>query len=247
MKQLAIVTGITAGIGLATARALDQAGFFIYGIARNADKIAALDLPLVGSEVRDLAVDSDVNACLSDLDLTGYDRALLVNNAGSLDPIGPFDRIDLETTQKTMLLNGLAPLFVSQTFYRKLQKTPGCTGRIVQITSGAALRPFAGWTSYCASKAAMWMGTQVMAEEMDTEICQVMALSPGVVATQMQSQLREQSADDLPSVGWFREVAAAGKLAPPEAPANWLVALLAAEQAGERAFPHGESVDLFSA
>ena len=245
MKKLAIITGITAGIGLATARALADDGFAIYGIARNTEKLRALDVPMVGSEVRDLSVEADVNACLGDLDLRPYASAVLVNNAGSLDPIGRFDHIDLGATSRTMMLNGLAPIFLSQRFYGAVLATPGCTGRIVQITSGAALRPFAGWTSYCMSKAAMWMGTQVMAEEMDVARCQVMALSPGVVATAMQAQIRNETEATMPDVGWFRQMAADGKLASPSAPASWLRALLRDAAAGRRAFPHGESVDLF--
>lgn len=246
MPQLALITGVTAGIGLAMARALHAAGFHIYGVARNAAKLAALDVPLVGSEVRDLSLAADVEACFSELDLRPWSRAVLINNAGSLDPIGRFDTIDLATTEATMRLNGLAPIFLSQTFYKAVLAAPGCTGRVVQITSGAAHRPIAGWASYCMSKAAMWLGTQVMAAEMDTSRCQVMALSPGVVATAMQAQIREQPEQAMPDVGWFRELAAADKLAPPEAPARWLVDLLTATAAGGRAFPHGESVDLFA-
>ncbi len=245
-QRLAIVTGVTAGIGLAIARALHADGFALYGVARNADKLAALDLPLHGSEVRDLSVESDVSACLAELDLAGVREAVLVNNAGSLDPIGRFDTIDLAGTRATMLLNGLAPIFVGQTFYRAVLAAPGCTGRIVQITSGAAHRPVAGWTSYCASKAAMWLGTQVMAEEMDQARCQVMALSPGVVETAMQAQIRAESEASMPGVGWFREIAAEGKLASPEVPARYLATLLAGERDGGQTFPHGESVDLFA-
>ena len=147
MKKLAIITGITAGIGLATARALADDGFEIYGIARNAEKLGALDVAMVGSEVCDLAVEADVKGCLSDLDLRPWSLAVLVNNAGGLDPIGRFDHIDLGVTNHTMMLNGLAPIFVSKRFYSAVLAAPGCTGRIVQITSGAALRPIAGWTS----------------------------------------------------------------------------------------------------
>ena len=246
MQKLAIITGVTAGIGLAMARALSAEGFAIYGVARDPEKLAALDVELVGSEVRDLAVEADVATCLTDLDLTPWSQAVLINNAGSLDPIGRFDAIGLGVSTGTMMLNGLAPIFVSQTFYQAVLAAPGCVGRIVQITSGAAHRPIAGWTSYCMSKAAMWMGTQVMAEEMDQTRCQVMALSPGVVATAMQAQIRGESEATMPSVAWFREMADEGKLAAPQAPALWLATLLRDAGAGKRAFPHGQSLDLFA-
>ena len=247
MADLALITGITSGIGLAMARALHAEGFSLYGVARDRAKLAALDLPLVGAEIRDLSVAADIEGCLQDLDLSPWSRAVLINNAGSLDPIGRFDQIDLAATERTMTLNGLAPIFLSQTFYNAVLASPSCTGRIVQITSGAAHRPIAGWTSYCMSKAAMWLGTQVIAEEMDTARCQVMALSPGVVATAMQAHIRRQPAAAMPDVAWFRQLAEADKLAPPAAPARWLVELLRDTAAGRRPFPHGESVDLFAA
>ena len=246
MQKLAVVTGITSGIGLAMAQALSAAGFALYGVARNAEKLAALELLMVGSEVCDLAREDDVARCLTGLDLSPWSMAVLVNNAGSLDPIGRFDHIDLATTNATMMLNGLAPIFISKTFYNAVLAAPSCTGRIVQITSGAAHRAIAGWTSYCMSKAAMWMGTQVMAEEMDTSRCQVMALSPGVVATPMQAQIRAETEETMPGVAWFREMAEAGSLAEPAAPAAWLVTLLQETDAGIRVFPHGQSEDLFA-
>jgi benzil reductase ((S)-benzoin forming) len=172
---------------------------------------------------------------------------VLINNAGSLDPVGRFDSIDLSVTNRTMMLNGLAPILVSQTFYQAVLAAPTCTGRIIQITSGAALRPIAGWTSYCMSKAAMWMGTQVMAEEMDVTRCQVMALSPGVVATAMQTQIRGETEASMPGVAWFRQIAAEGKLADPSVPALRIRAMLSDDATGRKAFPHGESVDLFAA
>ena len=244
---LVIITGITAGIGEAIGRTLAESGFAIYGIARNAEKLRALDVPMVGTEVRDLSLEADVRACLSGLDLTPWSRAVLINNAGSLDPVGRFDSIDLSVTNRTMMLNGLAPILVSQTFYQAVLAAPTCTGRIIQITSGAALRPIAGWTSYCMSKAAMWMGTQVMAEEMDVTRCQVMALSPGVVATAMQTQIRGETEASMPGVAWFRQIAAEGKLADPSVPALRIRAMLSDDATGRKAFPHGESVDLFAA
>ena len=241
--HLAIVTGVTSGIGLAIAEHLHAAGFAIYGVARSADKLAACAVPMVGVERCDLSDLDAVEGCLSGLSLAPYRYVVLVNNAGSLDPIGRFDQLDARAVNGTMVLNGLAPLLLSATLYNKLPAS--CVGRVVQITSGAAHRPVAGWTSYCASKAAMWRGTEVIATEMDTERCQIMALSPGVVATAMQAQIRQQSSEQMPDVAWFQQMAEEGKLATPDRPASYLVELLCGDIDGSAAFPHGESIDLF--
>ena len=93
----------------------------------------------------------------------------------------------------------------------------------------------------------MWRGTEVIASEMDVSRCQIMALSPGVVATAMQAHIREQTNEAMPDVDWFRQLAEQDKLASPDKPAGYLVEMLLADLDGSRQFPHGESIDLFDA
>ena len=61
--------------------------------------------------------------------------------------------------------------------------------RIIQFDSGAAYRPVAGWSLYCASKAYLSMFLQTLAVEDDC--CKVVLFDPGVVDTKMQDYIRD--------------------------------------------------------
>ena len=210
--HLAIVTGVTSGIGLAIAEHLHAAGFAIYGVARSADKLAACAVPMVGVERCDLSDLGAVEGCLSGLSLAPYRYVVLVNNAGSLDPIGRFDQLDARAVNGTMVLNGLAPLLLSATFYKNLPAS--CVGRVVQITSGAAHRPVAGWTSYCASKAAVHaIGNTLSLELIGTGVS-CTTIHPGFVESEIarvdnQGVFHSEKADKRPAkLMWTAEKAA---------------------------------------
>lgn len=244
-RKIAIVTGCTAGIGLELAQAFVAAGWDLYAVVRDAAKLDASGLNTTRRSICDLSTRAGVQDALTGLDLAPYSRAVLINNAGRLDPIGPLADIDFAATERTMMLNGLAPLFLSQTFYRAVLAAPGCVGRIIQISSGAAHKPIAGWTSYCASKAAMWRGTEVMAAEMQTDRCKVALLSPGVVDTAMQTLIRQQDEADLPGLAWFVGMHREGKLSDVSVVSAWVLRLLEDDvQSGGESFPHSEVVDL---
>ena len=60
-------------------------------------------------------------------------------------------------------------------------------GVVINVSSGAAVNPFAGWSAYCASKAGLSILTRVLAiEESDARGIRVYGFLPGVVDTEMQ-------------------------------------------------------------
>ena len=60
-------------------------------------------------------------------------------------------------------------------------------GVVINVSSGAAANPFAGWSAYCASKAGVSILTRVLAiEESDARGIRVYGFLPGVVDTEMQ-------------------------------------------------------------
>ena len=61
-------------------------------------------------------------------------------------------------------------------------------GVVINVSSGAAVNPFAGWSAYCASKAGLSILTRVLAiEESDARGIRVYGFAPGVVDTEMQA------------------------------------------------------------
>jgi NAD(P)-dependent dehydrogenase (short-subunit alcohol dehydrogenase family) len=98
-------------------------------------------------------------------------------------------------------------------------------GRIVNVSSGAAVNAVEGWSAYCAAKAGLTHFTRVLAAE-EPGIT-VVALRPGVVDTRMQGVIREQGPGNMApdKTDYFRKLKEEGKLEPSAVPARsmaWL-------------------------
>jgi NAD(P)-dependent dehydrogenase (short-subunit alcohol dehydrogenase family) len=130
---------------------------------------------------------------------------LWVNNAGILEPIGPLVDADPEALRRNVDVNVVGVLHGSATFARHVRARPG-PGVLVNISSGGATRPYAGWAAYCGSKAAVEMITEVVAVEEREAGLVAHALSPGLVDTDMQALIRATPAERFPDAGRFQEV-----------------------------------------
>jgi NAD(P)-dependent dehydrogenase (short-subunit alcohol dehydrogenase family) len=108
--------------------------------------------------------------------------------------------------------------------------------RIVNVSSGAAVRAFPGLAAYCGSKAALRMAGMVLAAEMESPLrssvtpnVAILSYEPGVVDTEMQLATRSKSQEEFPWVETFRGFAAQGALVAPEIPAAEIVEFLEAD------------------
>jgi NAD(P)-dependent dehydrogenase (short-subunit alcohol dehydrogenase family) len=182
----AIITGASRGLGLALARALAQEGWSLVLDARGA---AALD-----RAARDLQGAQAVVALPGDVadpehrrmlvDRAGERIDLLVNNASILGPspqpgLGDYP---LDVLEDVYRVNVLAPLALIQLALGRL----GDSGCIVNVTSDAAVEPYAGWGGYGSSKAALEQLSAVLAAE-HPEL-RVYAVDPGDMRTQLQQE-----------------------------------------------------------
>jgi benzil reductase ((S)-benzoin forming) len=77
---------------------------------------------------------------------------------------------------------------------------------LVNISSGAATKPYEGWGPYCGSKAAIEMITEVVAREEQTNGLRCVALSPGAVDTDMQSLIRATPVEKFPGAERFHRM-----------------------------------------
>ena len=200
----AIVTGSSRGVGLAIARALKAAEHEVALVARSESELAAAATELgalaVAADIRDpVAVEKAVTRVERELGPVD----LLVNNAGTLAAIGPLWEVDpgdwwldVETSLRGALLCSQAVL-------------PGMLergrGRIVNISSYAAIRPSPDQSGYAAAKAALLSLTESLAASTAERGLAVFAISPGFVRTAMTDRLRES----FPEAGSGGEVDAA--------------------------------------
>jgi NAD(P)-dependent dehydrogenase (short-subunit alcohol dehydrogenase family) len=182
---LAIVTGASRGLGLALSRELARRGWSLVIDARGADALAAARAEL--AELTDvIALPGDVADDVHRRELVaaaGGRRDLLVNNASLLGPpLPPLATYPLEELERVFRANVLAPLALVQLALPRL--SPG--GRVLNITSDAAVEAYEGWGGYGASKAALEQLTSVLARE-HPEL-RIYAVDPGDMNTQMQQE-----------------------------------------------------------
>ncbi|MGC8517105.1 MAG: SDR family NAD(P)-dependent oxidoreductase [Steroidobacteraceae bacterium] len=110
---------------------------------------------------------------------------------------------------RAVALNVTAPLLLSAAF---TAATVGMRGRsIVHISSGAARRPIAGWSVYCACKAALDQHARVVAADAVPGL-RICSLAPGVVDTDMQTEIRSSDPTHFPLHSQFATLHADGAL-----------------------------------
>ena len=182
----AIVTGASRGLGLALARELARVKWRLVIDARGGDELEAARAEL--SELTEVVA---VRGDLADgqhrvrlVAAAGDHLRLLVNNASVLGP-SPQPRLDaypLAELERVYAVNVMAPLALIQLALPLLR--PG--GRIVNVTSDAALEPYEGWGGYGSSKAALEQLGNVLAAEHPELL--VYTVDPGDMRTQLQQE-----------------------------------------------------------
>jgi NAD(P)-dependent dehydrogenase (short-subunit alcohol dehydrogenase family) len=192
--RVALVTGGTRGIGLASVRALAAAGAHAAVCARTAEtaKEVAADVERLGVEA--LAIEANVG---HEDEIAGIVEAVrarfgrldvLVNNAGASAPFGPIVDTSAKVFDKVMALNVRAPLNLTRA---AIGAGLGKGGSVINVVSAAALKaePFMG--AYSASKAAMINATRTMARELGPLGIRVNGVAPGVIRTDFSKLIVE--------------------------------------------------------
>ncbi len=231
-RKLAIVTGVSRGLGASLALELLKNDFIVYGISRhnNADLESwnsARDISYKYLEI-DLKEDSRLEPALesifSEVPDTGWEQIILINNAAVLDPICPLAESAPSELAVNMQVNLIAPLIMSAVFIR-LTRGRSEDRRIINISSGAGRKPYQGWSAYCAAKAGMDRYSQVAGMElMESDPgCKIVSLAPGIIDTRMQEAIRSSQKKDFPLLDQFIEYFETGALMKPAAVAGRIV------------------------
>lgn len=208
--KVALVTGASRGIGLATARELSAQGATVVLAARSQDLIEryAADLRSAGrkasAKVCDVAVFEQVDAVVKRTHEAFGGLDILVNNAGVIDPIarlsesGPIawgTAIDVNVKGVYHGLRAAIPV---------MEAASG--GVIVNISSGAANSALEGWSHYCSSKAAAKKLTECAHKEVGDRGIRIVGLSPGTVATEMMGKIKSSGINPVSQLDWSSHI-----------------------------------------
>jgi len=185
----ALITGASQGLGLALARALADRGWSLVIDARDPRRLAEATSKFL-SHTSTVALPGDLadaahRSSLVEAARRGGHLDLLVNNASSLGP-SPQPRLrdyPLETLRAVYETNVIAPLALLQEAMPLL--TAGA-GRVINVTSDAAVEGYEGWGGYGSSKAALEQVSRVLAAE-HPEL-RVYWVDPGDMNTAMHQQ-----------------------------------------------------------
>ena len=190
--KVALVTGGSRGIGLATALEFARAGADIAIAGR---KLA--DLEAAAGEIRGLGRKclpvaahmgkmESVNDLVSKVEGEFGKIDVLVNNAGTNPTMAPALEVEEHAWDAIMNVNLKGLFFLSQAVARIMKEHGG--GCIINVTSAGGIRPHI-LPLYSISKAAVIMATKVMALEWAQYGIRVNAVAPGLVKTKFSEAL----------------------------------------------------------
>lgn len=233
----AIVTGHSRGLGEAVAADLLGRGIAVLGLSRAMNDTLAGRYPgLLQQTPLDLADTAHLHAWLQTGALArfaeGAERVLLVNNAGVVQPMGAAGLLEGAQLALAISLNVTAPLLLANALVASTADT--VERRVLHVSSGAARQPYAGWSVYCATKAALDMHAR--ASQLDeVSGLRISSVAPGVIDTGMQADIRAASEDDFPLRERFEAMKREGQLESPLQVAHKLVDHLLSADFGQDA------------
>jgi NADP-dependent 3-hydroxy acid dehydrogenase YdfG len=182
------VTGASSGIGAATVRLFRAHGWDVVGVARRADRLAAL-AEETGADVftADLTVQADVDALRDYLAASGPVHAL-VNNAGGARGLDTVESAPVEDWAWMFEINVLAVKRVTSAVLPLLRETlrtdAAGSADIVTVTSIAGHVAYLGGGGYNAAKFAAHALVEVLRLELNGEPIRVIEIAPGMVKTE---------------------------------------------------------------
>ena len=192
----ALITGSSAGIGLALARALGQAGAHVVLNGRSANKLAVVSAQLrseglsVSESVFDVTDAAAVSAAVDSIEAEGP-IDILVNNAG-MQIRGPLHEYDDAHWRTLMSTNLDSVYYVGKTVAQKM--IPRGQGKIINICSVQSELGRPGIAPYTATKGAVKMFTKGMAIDWGPFGIQVNGIGPGYFKTELNQKLVDDPA-----------------------------------------------------
>lgn len=237
-SSIYIITGASRGLGEALALQLLKPENRLLCISRARStalereaEAAGVPLNWFERDLAELAVQNGAETLMQELlsavDLGAAGKLRLINNAGVLEPIGPAHANASGAVANHIAVNLTAPMTLTAAFLR-LTAALAADKRILQVSSGAGRKPYAGWSAYCAAKAGLDHFTRCVKVEQEALPygAKIASVAPGVIDTAMQASIRQADEERFPSRARFVQLHESGSLTLPHEAAGQLLRLL---------------------
>ncbi|MEO8188188.1 MAG: SDR family NAD(P)-dependent oxidoreductase, partial [Burkholderiaceae bacterium] len=156
-----------------------------------------------------------------------FSSVTLINNAALAGKAGPIGESDPAALAAVLRVGLEAPMLLTRAFLRATRdwRVPR---RILNISSGAGKKPLSGTAAYCAAKAGLDHFSRVVAldEAHAPNSAMIVSLAPGVIDTDMQTELRESDPRAFPNQPLFAAMKSEGQLASASAAALKILVFL---------------------
>lgn len=210
--KLLLLSGGSRGLGSELYKQYEQNSWLVYEFSRSAPHRNSVEVdfsdPLAAHAVFSRQFDQ---AAQQD-----WEEIQIVGNAATLHPMQPLAKMQAqELVANTHVNIASALLFLSSALNAFQEHT--CRKLLVNISSGAANKGYAGWSLYCGAKAALENVVRSVALEQPhlPHPFTAISINPGLIDTEMQAEIRATSADNFPDVQKFHKRQADGLLRPP--------------------------------
>ncbi len=186
--RVVLITGAGRGIGRAMAHAFAAAGAKVALLGKTKKNLLEVQKELKDSDVPTVVLAADVSdegavsraVAAAEQQLGPVD--VLVNNAG-IFVMAPVEKMDTLAFERTLAVNLRGPFLMSRALLPGMKARK--RGHIVNISSTAGRRGFAGGSAYCASKFGLAGLTEAMRYEVRTSNVRVTCVYPSTVNTDL--------------------------------------------------------------
>lgn len=194
-NKVIIITGASSGLGEATAKRLAKNGAKLMLAARREDRLQKLvaeieqDGGTAKYQITDVSDRTQVEALAKATQESYGSIDVLINNAG-LMPLSPLDSLKIEEWDKMIDINIKGVLYGVAAVLPTMREQK--SGQIINLSSVAGHKVFAGGTVYCATKFAVKAISEGIRQESNGEI-RVTNISPGAVNTELTNTISDEA------------------------------------------------------
>ncbi|MGY8771985.1 MAG: 3-oxoacyl-[acyl-carrier-protein] reductase [Gammaproteobacteria bacterium] len=195
LNKTVFITGSSRGIGLSMAKAFSEDGYFVIGTSRSQyDLEATLGTKNCLHLILDVTDRDAIKQALALLDAQSILPSVIVNNAGiTKDQL--FLRMKDDDWDQVINTNLTSVFNITKAFIKSMVKAR--EGRVINISSVAALMGNPGQVNYSASKAGIGGFTRSLAKEVASRNITVNSITPGFIESDMTDALTEDQKSQI--------------------------------------------------